>query len=522
MAGGAGLDASQLKRLVALHGWSGTALAILLYVVMLTGTVVVFDNEIRTWSAGEASVTTSLRPDAVAHAQQAIRDVDPGLLEEVIISERRDGSVALRLHGHVPDPAGEAEVDALLTLGADGQVIDETISRTGRPVSEADAYSRFLVDLHVQLLVPAPWGLFLTGIVGFAMLVAAVSGVLIHKHVLRDIFVTTRPGGRVVSLRDRHTLAGLWGLPFAVLLAFTGAFLSFAISLGLPVVAMVAFGGDRDLALQTVIGSPRAVDERPADSADLSRLVLEANDLAGAPTVTLLIQDYGRADAVVRTFHGQARGTLTGKQFEWNGATGALIGAKELVGSAPSVGSTTVALMAPLHFGNFAGLASKVVWAALGAAMAFSIVTGVQLWLRRREENAAWRRCHALLIAVAWGLPLAMVAGGLAFFATFGTGMASAWVTGTFLSACALLCLTPAAPIDPNALGRVLRTGLAAGLVLLPVARLILVGPNWGDALAQGLPEVVAGDMICLIGATALAVGLLWRPLPQRMTGPAE
>ena len=78
------------------------------------------------------------------------------------------------------------------------------------------------------------WGLILTGVLGVAMLAAAVSGLLMHRHLIRDIF-TLRPGAqRLVSRRDLHTVAGTWILPHAFVLAFTGAFFSFAISIGVP------------------------------------------------------------------------------------------------------------------------------------------------------------------------------------------------------------------------------------------------------------------------------------------------
>lgn len=42
--------------------------------------------------------------------------------------------------------------------------------------------AHFFVDLHGRLHLPHPWGLLLTGILGLAMLAAAVSGLVIHRH----------------------------------------------------------------------------------------------------------------------------------------------------------------------------------------------------------------------------------------------------------------------------------------------------------------------------------------------------
>ena len=124
------------------------------------------------------------------------------------------------------------------------------------------ALGRFYVDLHVRLHVPNPWGLILTGILGLAMLVAAVSGILMHRHLFRDIFIL-RGRDRLVGLRDLHSVAGTWTLPHAFVLAFTGAYLSFTIAVALPMLAKIAFKGDvREMV--TTLNGLRAVDARPA------------------------------------------------------------------------------------------------------------------------------------------------------------------------------------------------------------------------------------------------------------------
>src|SRR3546814_15647357 len=76
------------------------------------------------------------------------------------------------------------------------------------------------------------------------MLVAAISGLLIHRHLFKDIFTLRRNANPVLFDRDRHSVAGTWSLPFAFILAFTGRFFSFFGTIGVPIVAMAAFGGD--------------------------------------------------------------------------------------------------------------------------------------------------------------------------------------------------------------------------------------------------------------------------------------
>ena len=44
-----------------------------------------------------------------------------------------------------------------------------------------------------QLYVPEPWGLILTGILGLMMMAAVCAGILMHRHLVRDLFVAERP-----------------------------------------------------------------------------------------------------------------------------------------------------------------------------------------------------------------------------------------------------------------------------------------------------------------------------------------
>ncbi|MEM1079343.1 MAG: PepSY-associated TM helix domain-containing protein [Pseudomonadota bacterium] len=500
----ASLGSDKIKRLVALHGWSGTLLSILLYVVMLTGTVIVFDNEIRRWSQGAAPEVALSDLHLDTRLRHIAGSIPPRYLEEIQIGRSADGSPRLTFTAH-----GAEDRSIVVTLGPDGAEQSRREGPTGalRLSEPGTAYERFLVDFHVRLHIPEPWGLYLTGLLGFAMLLAAISGVLIHRHILRDAFVTTRPGGRVVSDRDRHTLAGVWGLPFATLLAFTGAFLSFATSLGLPVVAMVAFGGDQERALQAVLGEEPEISEEYRSLAVLDDVIATATTLNGSVPGALLIHGYGRQNAEIESFHPPHSGALSGQTLVFDGTTGAFLRAPVLVGTEPSLGSTLVDLVAPLHFGTFAGLLSRAIWAGLGAAMTFSIVSGMQLWLRRRMDDPVWRSCRLALASVVWGLPLSLVTAGMGFFLAepFGHGFAGC-VWGSVLGALAVVAHGLwRARADETLRAQDLRLALALGLLCLPLLRMITGGPGWIDGIWHADPVVAGIDLTCL--SLALCAG---------------
>ncbi|WP_299848309.1 PepSY domain-containing protein [uncultured Roseovarius sp.] len=506
------LDASQTKRLVALHGWLATALSILLYAVILSGTVVVFADEIGHWSEKTTLTNQALSQPVNRHFQRIAAQVPADLKEDVIIGEGPNGTLRLFFGGARPrlDGGGVATFGREYIVQPDsGAIVSaksgflEDLSAT-RP---SEALADFLVELHVRLHVPGRWGLYLTGILGIAMLIAAITGVLIHRNIIKELFVAERPGGRMVSYRDRHNLAGVWSLPFAVLLAFTGAFLSFAVSLGLPVVAMVAFGGDQTAALEAVVGAPMTKDASPAEVADIDLVLLHAQSISKTTASVLNIHNAGRADAIIETFHTPARGYLSGMSLEFNGATGAFLGPSFVVGTAPSVGSTLVDLAVPLHFGNFAGKASRIVWAALGAAMTFTVVSGLHLWFRRRE-TPLWSTTEWAFETVVWGLPLAMVGAAYGYFLARLAGDPIFWTAQAFLiTSTGVIVGSFVIRYRPDlAQAKVFGPVLGSALCLLPIVRLQSGGLSWGEAVFGAETDIFSLDLFFLISGAIFLI----------------
>lgn len=79
----------------------------------------------------------------------------------------------------------------------------------------------FFFELHYSLHAGMP-GIYIVGLAGMFMLVALVSGVIIHRRIFKDFF-TLRPAANGQRARlDAHNLFGVLGLPFHLVLAYTG------------------------------------------------------------------------------------------------------------------------------------------------------------------------------------------------------------------------------------------------------------------------------------------------------------
>jgi len=506
------LSQSQMKRLTAVHGWSGMLLGLLLYAVVITGTVVVFAEEIAVWSVGGNRATAPLTSELDSKVHAAAESVTKGYREAIDVWSNARGEVLIFAHAHArnPDTGQMDDIGPLIRVDAES---GEVLSRNdGFVWQRADWYDpsalrHFLVDLHVQLSVPEPWGLILTGILGLAMMAAGVTGFIMHRHLLRDLFVAERPGKRLVSARDRHVLAASWGLPFAFLLGFTGAFFSFAGTVALPLLATIAFGGDQEALVETLYEPAVQTDPRPQPLANLDAMIAESTGRAGAAPIFVSIGNFGRADSRVSIWHEPPAGSLYYVHNLFDG-TGRFLEKRPAIGNEPSTASFVYSLMGPLHFGNFAGILSKSVWVGLGAAMCFVILSGMQLWTRRREEERLWRGFARAVSVVGYGLPLAMLASAYAFFLSLPSADPFWWTPAGFLIAAALAIVFGCAVQDERRLTLGFRRSLAVGCLALPLLRMAAGGTSWAEALGHGLGTVLAIDLVLALLGAAL---LLWR-----------
>jgi len=495
------LPQKETKVLVAVHGWAGTVLGLLLYAVIVTGTVAVFAQEIRIWSSGALQTEPPLHRPIDATLRRLATQTPEQFRDDVLLRVTTAGNLSAFFHGHIKNDAGRVvERGVVWEVAPDGRILSRRdTTRANLSAQDADGVlGKFFVDLHVRLHLPNPYGLVLTGVLGLAMLAAAVSGLLIHRHLFTDLF-TLRGRARMVGLRDLHTVAASWTLPHAFVLAFTGAFFSFATSIGVPLLAVVAFGGDRAALIETVVGTKDAPDSRPVDGVNFDRVLADARARSGAALNSASIDHWGRADAHITIRSKPRDGALSGVTLTYNGTTGSFLGEKPSLGTKPSLGNTVFELMGPLHFGNFAGWWSKAVWFALGFASAYVTWSGLMLWLRRRQARPGWRAFGRVTAWTGAGLPFAMAVSAAAFFMSLPAGATPWWTPAGFLIAAAITLL-PALLLRPERVAPLLFGATGVVLLTLPIIRMASGGPGWIAALNASQHVIPALDALVVIG----------------------
>jgi len=373
-----------------LHGWCGFLFSILLFVICLSGTFAVVGHEIDWLLNPDMRVAPRSEPTAWSAIHRNVRALYPeahvlwlgapvaaGFAAEAVI-RRHDLKQPWRVYAnpHTGEIQGEA---SWLTA------------------------QRFLRDFHMYLFTPY-WGKYIVTVFGLTMLVSLVTGIIVYRKWWMGFFTLERKRGTRILWGGAHKLLGVWSLWFVALMAITGTwyfveellfdFTDFAY-IGTPTLdgrQLSAYGAAPPLAdLDTVAESARR--EIPSLRVAIIRLPARSDDVISVQgqADTILVRD--RSNKV--NFHPFS-GELVSVQLARD-----LSPARRWVDTAD-----------PLHFGNFGGMLSKLIWFGFGLALNAMILTGAWLYLRRvrrlaerSEVTEAWAPIPDEAAAAAEALP---------------------------------------------------------------------------------------------------------------------
>ncbi|BBK31863.1 putative iron-regulated membrane protein [Stella humosa] len=508
--------------MAGLHIWGGLCFGWLLYAVFLTGTLSYFRDEISLWMRPELQTRLIEPAEAAERAVRRLEVIGQGAYRWLIempdarmpvanLAVWRDAGPGPRFQREAFDPAAQAPSPARATHGGD-----------------------FLYYFHFDLNMPWRLGRFLVGLAAMAMLVAIVSGVIVHRRIFADFF-TFRPGKGQRSWLDAHNAAGVLALPYHLMITYTG--LVPLMFLYLPMGIDMAFPGQRAAffveAGQGMETPPAA--GRPVAMVGIAPLVAEAGRRWGG-------EDVGRID-IRRPLDANARIGLTASdagqlshgrgRLLFDGTDGRLLASDA---DLSWVVATERALYG-LHLGRFAEAGLRWLLFASGMAGTAMVATGLLLWAaarRRKSGDASPPFGHWLVetlnVATIAGLPIAI---GAFFWANrlLPTNLAgrSGWEVDVFFAAWALAALYAVLRPRPAAWAEQLAAG-AFLFAALPVLNALATDRGLYRSVAAG--DWVFAGFDLMAGATALLLAALawtsargWpvrtrsRPAPARPRG---
>lgn len=447
------LSKDSVQRALSAHAAIGLLASALLYLICLTGTVVVFYQEWQRIEQPDASEMTAIAPDAVQRAVAAV------------LATEKDKPATTHLYVHMP-------VEGLprTTITTDHQAVH--VDPEGRIAGpEENAWSEFLLGLHYTLNIPGLVGMTIVGIFGVMILALSLSGVIAHPRIFRDAFRLRARDIEGVGLADWHNRLSVWTLPFALAIALTGAMIGLGV-LGANGLAAAFYKNDVEAAYAPIFGAEAKPDNGPAPLANVAAPLtwIAQNHPEQRPTY-LILHDPGTRGQHVQLIAEHPRRLIYGETYEFD-ADGRYHGKVGLSDGHP--GQQLVASTYNLHFGNYGGLPVKIAYVVFGLALTVVVATGTSIWLGKRERRGLHEpRLRNLWDAVLWGVPLALT---LTFLARVLVGNAAP-LTAIFWLLCTLIVLGAAfrrksrpKPLLQRLLVASLLISLIAVLIGLPIS----------------------------------------------------
>jgi uncharacterized iron-regulated membrane protein len=310
------------KAMFQVHLWTGIAVGLYVVAISVSGSALFFRNVINEAAPGRRVVAGSGPLLTKDELTEAAKRAYPGYDVDSVSQGRRPGQ----------------EVEIRLNRGAKQKyrIFDPY---TGRDLGEAVPYSlqaiSWMLDLHVNLLGGSK-GRTINGIAAILLTLLAITGAVIWwpgiKNWRRSLTINPKAGWKRINW-DLHSAVGFWTFAFFFMWSFTGVYLVFPEPFDAAIDRFAPLEYYRLLSEQ-----PPAAPLPPVRARQAVRFVPVA-DVAPVKRKRPKIH-YSTGDQIIRTFYGA-------------------------------------------HFGNFAGMRTRVLWAALGLCPPFLFVTGAIMWWNR-------------------------------------------------------------------------------------------------------------------------------------------
>jgi uncharacterized iron-regulated membrane protein len=410
-----------LKKLFLLHSWVGIVTAILLFIVCFSGALAVLSRpELKIWANPELHQLSTLPSEKVTELINQYHQRVPEAFGENIHVYLPTGHnthlLTILFESHDGDENYDEEAAYAYQFDPRNfKLVNEYYGAAGYFYEhrKTDAPS-FIGHFHADLHLGRPIGLILTGFLGLTLLVSIITGLFIHRQLIKELFTFRRKKELGVVVSDAHKIMGIWGSLFHGIIGFSGAFLGLATIILLPAAAFVSFGGDQAKLVEKFTTMPEPIISHNYQKTDINAILIDAgNRYPKAKIIDLTIMAHNDANAEVylRLMGGDAVASQLLKYHgngEFNKSTSSL-------GDIPGPAIKVLTLLFPLHFGNFAGVFVKCIWALLGLTTALLPLSGMMMWLAKRSRGSnptlserAYQRWNRVIIGSCGGLVLAI------------------------------------------------------------------------------------------------------------------
>lgn len=366
------LTARSIKTWSWLHKWSSLVCTVFMLLLCLTGLPLIFHHEIGHLLGTEVEAPEMAKGTPHVSLDQVLevgRSKHPDRVVQFSSPDEENSDIWFVTLTPTPDPT-----DDFRSVAIDAR----TAGVLAQPRFD-EGFMWVMFKLHVDLFAGLAGKLFL-GFMGLLLLVAIVSGVVLYAPFMRklDFGDVRRDRSRRVKWLDLHNLLGVVTLTWAFVVGATGMINTWADLL-------IKYWQYDQLThvLEPYKGQPVVP---VAERASVQKSYEAA--LAHAPGTKLsFIAFPGTAFSSPHhhTFFLKGETPLTSKLLQ-----PVLVDARTAqVTAAPELPWYLTALLVsqPLHFGDYAGMPMKILWALLDLATIVVLGSGLYLWFKRRAPQ---------------------------------------------------------------------------------------------------------------------------------------
>ncbi len=350
--------------LFQIHLWTGIALSIYMVVIALSGSILVFED----------NLTATTLPPGLSHYDPTHTASITEVMEH--FARACPGCTATNLN--TPDRA----VPAFQITATDAH--RRAIAFIADPVTGAlypqpRTWVNWVHDLHLYLLLGSAHGEQINGIGAVALLALCVSGLFLWWPGLRDwtrgLKIGLRHNWRRINF-DLHHAIGFWTLAILCWWGISGVYFAWYRQFVSAVNAVFPLRGM--LAPQLSYPDPNSTVRAP-----LSAIVAAARQASPHGRLFGISDPSLSATTIYAQMDLRAPGDFSHRDIVTLDATNAHVLAVWHYGRNQTPGDWIMWSMHPLHFGTLWGLPLRILWFLLGLSLALLTVTGLVMYWNR-------------------------------------------------------------------------------------------------------------------------------------------
>ncbi len=344
-----------------IHLWGGLALGLYVFFIGLTGSVLVFHEEILHLMSPRPRIVVTESTPNLEQIRAGIQAGNPGWHPWSL---------------EAPWESGESWGSYLLKPGSGGKMV--FADTEGRVVGEINIKGTWLElceQFHSFLLIPK--GRLYNGIAGLVLVALALSGLYLWwpaRGKWNTAFRIVRRSNWKGWVYDLHRVGGALMLGFIVLSGITGGYFTWSAVYKDIVASLLPSKPKQKAAPVLTEGTRLPVDQLVAAA---------QHAMPETKLVRVLVPKESKQAVTVVLAHGTTRDdrARNTSQLTLHPHSGEVLAIDDY--RQRRIGDHLVSWLGPLHTGHFGGFWVKVVWALAGLSLPAMFITGFLMWCNR-------------------------------------------------------------------------------------------------------------------------------------------